>query len=81
MELHFGRSFILEKHNMEHDQSTMAARHKAVDAYYRLESLQKAAKEVGRPVSFVVRWVSRHKRGFGMGDLPQIWHREISSVK
>ena len=74
MELHFGRSFILEKHNMEHDQST-------VDAYYRLESLQKAAKVVSRPVSFVVRWVSRHKRGFGMGDLPQIWHREISSVK
>lgn len=71
MEFHFDRSFILEKNIMEQNHSTMAARHKAVDAYYRLGSLQKAAKEVGRPVSFVVRWVSRHKRGFGMGDLPR----------
>ena len=56
---------------MEQNLNTMAARHKAVDAFYRLKSLKKAAKEVDRLVSFVVRWVSRHKKGLGMGDLPR----------
>ena len=56
---------------MEQNLNTMAARHKAVDAFDRLRSLQKAAKEVNRPISFVVRWVSRHKIGLGMGDLPR----------
>ena len=36
---------------MEQNPTTMATRHKAVDAYYRLGSLKKAAKEVDRPIS------------------------------
>ena len=58
---------------MEGNSSTLAARHKAEDAYYRLGSLKNAAREVNRPVSFVKRWVSRHERGFGMGDFSQGW--------
>ena len=34
---------------MEQNPTTMATRHKAVDAYYRLGSLKKAAKEVAIP--------------------------------
>ena len=56
---------------MEGNSSTLATRHKAVDAYYRLGSLKNAAREVNRPVSFVKRWVSRYERGFGMGDFPR----------
>ncbi len=38
---------------MEQNPNTMAARYKAVDAFYRLKSLKKAAKEVDRPVSLL----------------------------
>ena len=34
---------------MEGNSSTLATRHKAVDAYYRLGSLKNAAREVNRP--------------------------------
>jgi hypothetical protein len=54
---------------MEASRSTLATRHKLVDAYNRLGSLKGAVKEVNKSGSSVKRWVARHEQGMGMGNL------------
>ena len=56
---------------MERDPARLALRHKAVDSYYRLGSLRRAAREVKKPISFVKRWVRRQQAGLAMYDLPR----------
>ena len=57
---------------MQSKNSLLATRHKAVDAYQKLGSFNRAAIEVKKDISFVKRWVQRHEQGQGMRDLPMV---------